>query len=144
VIARLLGLALDARVQRRGELHAAARTSRWIAGNALALRGRRLFTCGDLGAPPWVARIAPRDLGELLAALALAPSLLAAEDVPARWRFALRALGVPTLDVLVGDALERGVSVLTMAPYAPVEIEIEHARRSYVARVRRARRLLAA
>ncbi len=144
MIAKLCGLAIDARVQRRDGLRALAKTSRWVAGNALALRDRRLFTCGALPDEPWLARIRVAGFGDLLAALAVAPSLLAAEDLPARWRFGLRVLGVPMLDELASTALDRGVSVLTLAPYAPWTIDVEQQGRSYVARVTRAQQLLAA
>ena len=144
MIAKLCGLAIDARVQHHDDLKALASTSRWIAGNALGLRGRRLFTCGALPAEPWLARIRTGGFGDLLAALAVAPSLLAAEDVPARWRFGLRVLGVPLLDELVSSTLDHGVSVVTLAPYAPWTIEVERQARSYVARVTRAQQLLAA
>ena len=97
MIARLCGLAVDARVQRRDDLRALARTSRWVAGNAIGLRGRRLFSCGALPDEPWLARVRVGGFGELLAGLAVAPALLAAEDLPARWRFGLRLLGVPML-----------------------------------------------
>ncbi len=144
MIARLCGLAVDARVQRRDDLRALARTSRWVAGNAIGLRGRRLFSCGALPDEPWLARIRVGGFGELLAGLAVAPALLAAEDLPARWRFGLRLLGVPMLDEPASRALERGVSVLTLAPSAPWTIEVEQQGHSYVARVTCAQQLLAA
>ena len=144
MIAQFCGLAIDARVQRRDDLKALARTSRWIAGNALGLRGRRLFTCGALPEEPWLARVRIAGFGDLLAALAVAPSLLAAEDLPARWRLGLRVLGVPLLDELVSTTLAGGVSVLTLAPYAPWSVEGERQARSDVAPGARAQQQLAA
>jgi len=74
----------------------------------------------------------------------MGPSLVAPEELPARWRFALRALGVPVLEELTSVALGQGVSVLTLAPSASFAIDIERQDRIYVGRVLRVRQLLAA
>jgi hypothetical protein len=143
MIVKLAGVALDARMQRRTDLRALARTSRWVAGNALALRDRRVFACGAM-AEPAITRVRADGFGELLAALSLAPSLIAPEDLPARWRFALRVLGIPTLGGFASAALAQGIPVLTLSPFAPWTIEVERQDRCYVARITRAPQLLAA
>ena len=83
-------------------------------------------------------------LGSLFAALAVTPSLLEPEGVPATWRYALRAVGVPMLVERADLAIHAGVSVITLAPWAAWTIEVERQDELYVARVIRRRRSLAA
>jgi len=114
MIAKLCGLAIDARAATRTHDPAAlARAARWIAGNALGIRGKTVVA-NDTGEPRLIeAEIA--DLDSLLAVLASEPALVDPETLPATWRFYLRALGIPLLDRPIDDALAGGASVLAVA-----------------------------
>ena len=85
MIARLAGVALDARVLLRRDPRDRAAAARWIANNLLAARGVR-------AAEP-VVRVDTFD--ELLVALARSPARVDAGELPWRWRLALRLLGMP-------------------------------------------------
>jgi len=54
-------------------------------------------------------------------------------------RLGLRLAGIPVLDDLVCAALDRDISVVTVAPHAPWKIEVEREGRSYLARASRTR-----
>lgn len=99
-LTKLIGVAIDARVAARDpDPGARAVAARWIAGNALAIRGTRTPTpCGAVSS-----------LDDLLAALAAAPALVDPSTLPVRWRIALRTLGVPMLS---GAADAAGAPVL--------------------------------
>jgi hypothetical protein len=114
VIVKLCGLVIDARAATRtADLRARAHAARWIAANALAIGGRP--------PPPFCpsqARIVEEhiaDFGDLLAAIAATSALVDPAALPARWRLALQALGVPLLDRPVNDVLAAGASVLRLA-----------------------------
>ena len=100
MIARLAGVAIDARVQARTrdpiEL---ARATRWIAGNYLAVRRYR---------PLHLVRV--ETLTDLLSAVACAPVLVDRASLPPRWQLALRILGMPLLDH------PTGAPVMTLEP----------------------------
>lgn len=116
-LARVGGVALDARfVARTDEPRELVRAAGWIAGNALAAQGVRVQPDGVLAAAPRVFGYRVVDLGGLLAALATAPALVDVETLPVRWRAALRALGIPTLDRSIGDAVAHGASVAVLVP----------------------------
>jgi hypothetical protein len=114
MIARLCGLAIDARAATRTDCPLArARAARWIAANALAI-GRRPVP------PPSSSQARLREehiagFGDLLAALAVTPALVDPAALPAHWRLGLQALGVPVLDRPVDDALAAGASVIRLA-----------------------------
>lgn len=145
MIAELCGLAVDARAAARTrDLKELAKSSRWIAANALAIRGRRLVVRDRLPTVPCVLHVRVSRLGELVAAVAAMPSLVDGADLPASWRVALRVIGLPMLDDLTSAALAAGASVLTVADGAGWTIEVADHGRAYVARVRGVRQQLAA
>jgi hypothetical protein len=121
VIARLAGLAIDARFAIPGALPGAlepvarARAARWIAANALATRGIQLAIEGAPPSEPSILVVRAASLSAVLAAIASLPVLVDAASLPCRWRLALRALGVPALDRPAPAALSGGASVLTAA-----------------------------
>jgi len=116
VIARLVGVAIDARAARSRDPREAAEAARWIAGNLLAIRGLRLGVDGAPPPCPRVLALAARDLTGVLAAIAAVPALVDAATLPRRWRLALRALGVPVVDRPVPLVLAGGASVVVSAP----------------------------
>ena len=98
MIARLAGVALDARMSTRTrDPLQLARATRWIAANLLAVRRAR---------PLHLVRVST--LTDLLSAIAVAPVLVDGASLPARWQVALRVFGIPL------DAT--GASVLALAP----------------------------
>jgi hypothetical protein len=131
MIAKLAGVALDARVaSRMGDSRSRALAAQWIAKNALAARGVAVESDDD---PPELARgssphlpvddfaasmgetargddvarwltIRATTLTGLLAALSVLPALVDATTIPRRWRLGLRALGLPMLDKPLADA----------------------------------------
>jgi hypothetical protein len=119
VIARLAGLAIDARFAipdaTPGALEpvARARAARWIAANALATRGLRIAIEGAPPSEPSILVVHAASLSAVLAAIASIPVLVDAASLPCRWRLALRALGLPALDRPAATALSGGASVLT-------------------------------
>jgi len=115
VIARLCGVAIDARAATRTrdplELASAAR---WIAGNLVPTRGARRAIEGSGSTGARVFSVRAEHFGDLLAALAAAPALVDAATLPRRWRLALRALGIPVLDRPIPLALATGASVVVL------------------------------
>ena len=112
MIARLAGVALDARARTSSDLHERADLARWIAGNVLAARGVPLVC-----RPPAAARVVAMpasDLRGVLVAIAATPALVDPATLPRRWRLALRALGMPVLDRPVREAIAAGVSVVSI------------------------------
>lgn len=100
MIARLAGVAIDARVSTRTrDPLALARATRWIAANLLAIRRHR---------PLHLVRV--ESLADLLAAIAVAPVLVDRTSLPPRWQLALRAIGIPLRDH------PTGAPVLSLAP----------------------------
>lgn len=85
MIARLAGVAVDARALRRTtDSRDTTRSIRWIAANALAASGVRAAD-----------EVRAHALTELLAMLAIDPDRVDMRHVPHRWRLALWLLGVP-------------------------------------------------
>jgi hypothetical protein len=119
VIARLAGLAIDARFAIPSAMPGAlepvarARAARWIAANALATRGIELAVEGAPPDEPRILVMRAASLSQLLAAIAAIPVLVDPASLPCRWRLALRALGLPALDRPAESALSGGASVLT-------------------------------
>lgn len=116
-LARVGGVAIDARrtadTDNAAELGLAAG---WIAGNLLAARGVRIVHEGEAPIDPCAIGVRAADLAGLLAAIATIPSLVDPLTIPMRWRFALRALGMPVLDRPLGLALAAGASVAQLVP----------------------------
>ena len=114
MIARLCGLAIDARAATRTDCPLArANAARWIAANALAI-GRRPVPQPSSSQ----ARLREEHIsgfGDLLATLAATPALVDPAALPAHWRLGLQALGVPVLDRPADDALAAGASVIRLA-----------------------------
>ena len=147
-LARLCGVAVDARVATRSDDPIAlAEASRWIAANALAIRGYRVVVEGRAPARP--CRLAARcgrgpaghrNLGafaDLLAALAAVPALVDPAPLPVSWRLALRALGIPLL-------VAPGASVLVVGHEARAwSIDVRGERDAYRVRVTEPRLLAA-
>jgi hypothetical protein len=112
VIARLAGVALDARAAARSDDPVArAIVARWIAGNVLAVGRARILREIE---PPTarVLDVRAASLAAVLGALAAVPALVDPTTLPLRWRLALRALGVPVVDRPIADVLARGASVV--------------------------------
>jgi hypothetical protein len=112
MIARLAGVALDARAAARSDdpLERAI-AARWIAGNVLAVG--RAYIARDV--QPRDARVMDVRAGSLtavLGAIAAQPALVDPATLPLRWRLALRALGVPVVDRPIADVLASGASVV--------------------------------
>jgi hypothetical protein len=139
VIGRLAGVAIDARVATRraiaeGGPMASAIAARWIAANALAVRGVKVALEGAPPAQPAVFAVGGDRLAAVLAALAALPMLVDTAELPRRWRLALCALGIPTLECPQAVALAGGASVL--GAVAPGRRELAVAVESHRCRVR--------
>jgi len=141
MMARLAGLAIDARFALRGtmpgagEAIARAHAARWIAANALATRGVRVAVEGTPPREPSVLALHATSLVAAIAAIAALPVLIDAATLPCRWRLALRALGLPTLDRSAADALAAGASVLSSHAAGPCELAVDRESRGYRVRL---------
>jgi hypothetical protein len=146
VIARLTGLALDARfaVHAAGNPVARALAARWIAANALAARGVRVAFDGAPPHEPSVLALRADSLAAAIAAIAAVPVLVDAASLPCRWRLALRALGLPTLDRAAPAALADGASVLRLVEAGLCELAVDREPRGFRVRVGAPPRMLAA
>jgi hypothetical protein len=78
----------------------------------------------------------------LLAALAMVPALVDATTLPARWRIALAALGLPVVDRPVAAVIASGASVVTATPQ-PTAIAVDPSATGYRVRVAPTDRMLA-
>lgn len=127
MIARLTGLAIDARfaIHGAGDPIARARAARWIAANALAARGVRVALEGTPPREPSVFALQAGSLAAVIAAIASLPVLVDAASLPCRWRLALRALGLPTLDRSTAAALAGGASVLSSGGSGPCALAVD-------------------
>jgi hypothetical protein len=141
VIARVAGLALDARAARGRSTRARAETARWVAANLLAIRGVRVDVQGEAPPAPTVIGLRAHDLTGALAAIASVPALLDPATLPWRWRLALRVLGLPVADRPPSEVLEGGASIArydagsacTLEVGADRRVEIQHDRPAQVA-----------
>jgi len=125
VIARLAGVAIDARVAARTtDPVRLGRAARWIAGNALATRGMRVLLIDPVPDGGHVFAVRPGDVLGLLTALAVIPALVDAASLARGCRVALRALGLPVVDRPVEDVLAAGASIVTAGP-APEMLRVE-------------------
>jgi hypothetical protein len=116
VIARLAGVALDARVAARtNDPRERAIAAQWIAANALGVARVRTVAHGPAPDTARVVSVHAESLPEILAALAAAPVLVHPGTLPITWRAALHALGVPVLDRPIETALAQGASVALLA-----------------------------
>lgn len=115
MIARLAGVALDARVATTSrDPYARALAAGWIAANALAARGIYV----PVGAPPetpCIVKLRAPDLTSALAAIAASPALLDPSELPRHWVLALKLLGMPMLDRPWPVALAHGASIAALA-----------------------------
>lgn len=125
MIARLAGLALDARAAARStEPRDRATAARWIAANLLAVRGKHVALDGEAPRDATMLGIEATDLMGALAAIAAVPALLDPETLPHHWRLALRALGVPCVDRPVPELLASGASVARLHARADVVLAV--------------------
>jgi hypothetical protein len=109
VIARLAGVALDARVANRTRnLKQRALAAQWIAANVLGVSRVRALLSGDTPTRACVVSVHATNLRGILATATL----------PMRWRAVLRAFGVPVLDQPIEEALAQGASVAIVEPRA--------------------------
>jgi hypothetical protein len=116
VIARLVGVALDARVATRTRnLRKRALAAQWIAANVLGVSHVRAKLDGAAPEMACVVSIHATSLRAILATLASVPVLVHPATLPMRWRAALRAFGVPVLDQPIEAALAEGASVALLA-----------------------------
>lgn len=116
VIARLAGVALDARVAARTrDLHQRALAAQWIAANVLGVSRIRATTHGTASTGACLVSLHATSLRAILVAIASVPVLVHPATLPMRWRAALRAFGVPVLDQPIEDALAQGASVALLA-----------------------------
>ena len=114
MIAKLAGLAIDARYAVGPSSCSLERAiiAQWVAKNALAATGvPRCVGTPELPAPGFF-QMQVHNLAALLSAIASAPMLVDAAHLPARWRLALRLLGLPALDRPAETAIAEGASVL--------------------------------
>ena len=125
MIARLAGVALDARVvARSGDPVKLGRAARWIAGNALAARGVRVLLVDRVPDGAHVFAVRPGDVVGMLTALAVIPALVDPSALARGCRLALRALGLPSLDRPIADVLAAGASIVTAGP-APEMLRVD-------------------
>lgn len=133
MISRLAWLAADARRTTKGlgnprDLAAAAR---WIAANALAARGVEVKLTGTVPRTASVLGLRAQCFAQVTAAIATVPVLIDASEIPAHWRMALRALGVPVLDRSVARALAGGASVLSLTGIGGAELRVDPDHRGF-------------
>ena len=116
MIARLAGVALDARVAARSrDPRQRALAAQWIAANVLGVSRIRAEIGGAIPDRACVMSFHARTLRAFLATLASVPVLIDAKTVPLRWRAVLRVFGIPVLDRPVVHALASGASVAKLA-----------------------------
>jgi hypothetical protein len=146
VITRLAGVAVDARFATHGALAgeavARARAARWIAANALAVRGVAVAIDGVPPDEPHVFALRATSLTEALAAIAAVPLLVDGAVLPCGWRLALRALGLPMLDRTTAAALAEGACVLGAGGLC--ELGVDRESRGFRVRVGAVQRMLVA
>jgi hypothetical protein len=150
VIARLAGLAIDARFATQGALAGAgeavarARAARWIAANALAVRGVPLAVDGALPDEPQVFALRAASFFGALAAIAAVPVLIDGAALPCGWRLALRALGLPMLDRPAAAAIGEGACVLSADARGLCELGVDRESHGFRVRVGAVPRMLVA
>ena len=116
LIARLVGVALDARVATRTrDPRQRALAAQWIAANVLGVAHSRAILDGAAPSRACVVSLHATSLRAILALIAAVPVLIHPGTLPIRWRAALRAVGVPVLDQPIEEALARGASVALLA-----------------------------
>jgi hypothetical protein len=116
VIARLAGVALDARVAARTrDLRERALAAQWIAANVLGVSRVKARLHGDAPEKACVVSVHATSLRAILAAIASVPVLVHPGTMPMRWRAAFKAFGVPVLDQPIEDALAQGASVALLS-----------------------------
>jgi hypothetical protein len=116
MIARLVGVAVDARVAgRTRNLRQRALAAQWIAANVLGISHVRAELDGDAPTTACVVSIHATSLRAILATIASVPVLVHPATLPMRWRAVLRAFGVPVLDQPIEAALAQGASVALLA-----------------------------
>lgn len=114
MIARLAGVAVDARaLPWSRDPRELAESARWIAANVAAAFGVRSLPRDLIPIGTHRLGIRAESLAAACAALSLAPMLVDATTLPARWRLALRAVGLPMLDRPASLALAGGASIAT-------------------------------
>ncbi|HEY4176401.1 MAG TPA: hypothetical protein VGM90_06200 [Kofleriaceae bacterium] len=116
MIRKLAGLAVDARYAISPSSCSVERAiiAQWVAKNALAATGVPACVGTTEPTQPGVLYMQANSLTALLSAIASVPVLVDAAHLPARWRLALRLLGVPALDRPAKVAIAEGASVLTV------------------------------
>ena len=116
MIARLAGVALDARVAAHTkDLRQRALAAQWIAANVLGVSKVRAELSGETPEKACVVSIHATSLKEILATIATMPVLVHPATLPMRWRAVLAAFGVPVLDQPIEEALAQGASVALLA-----------------------------
>ena len=146
MIAALAGVAFDARIATReveGLLGRAA-AARWIAANALAVTGRRVWLVGTPPAAPRVFALRAGCLASVIAAIASVPVLIDASLLPRHWRLALRALGLPELECTTAEALAGGASVLSSDELGASSLSVDALPRGFRVRLGAVRHMLRA
>ena len=119
MIARLAGVALDARVaSRTRDLRQRALAAQWIAANVLGVTRVRALLSGDAPPRACVVSVHATSLRAILATIASTPMLVHPATLPMHWRAVLRAFGVPVLDQPIEEALAQGASVAIVEPRA--------------------------
>jgi len=133
VISRLAWLAADARQTTKGlgNPRDRAAAARWIAANALAARGVEVTFAGAAPRTPCVIGLRAECFAQVTAAIASVPVLIDASELPAHWRMALRALGVPVLDRSMARALAGGASVLCLNGLGATELRVDPDHRGF-------------
>jgi hypothetical protein len=112
MIARIAGVALDARVAARTrDPRQRALAAQWIAANVLGASGVRSEPRVPSPPPACIVSMRATTLRAVLSTLASTPFLVHPATLPVHWRAALRALGIPLLDRSIEAALARGASV---------------------------------
>lgn len=121
-----LCVALDARhATRFADPRDRARAGRWIAANALALRGLAVRPLPLSSARIYDVRA--RSLTDLLAAIAAVPMLVDLDSLPKHWRWMVRSLGIPRAEHAHAALLALGVSIASLRadralPHGTIEV----------------------
>lgn len=138
MIARLLGVALDARVAAASDdPRTRALAAAWIAANLLAAGGQVTRLCGGVPRAARIVGFRARGLADTLATIAAVPALLDPATLPLRWRLALRAVGMPLADAPAATLLAEGASVARLGAAGELELAVDDVPHARVVRVER-------
>ena len=118
MIRRLCGIRLDAmRACATRDVTRKALASQWIAANVCAISGIRSRPRDIVPTGARLVHVEIRSLTALLGLLAALPGLVNPAGLPLRWRLAVRALGIPTLDRAAANVVVAGGASVILPSY---------------------------